>query len=132
VTYLLDTNMWIAHLRIAVPQVTQRLLAQDPRENSLCSVVVAELHYGALRSGRPVENLNLLAGLRQRFVSLPFDDRAAAEYGEIRSDLARRGMPIGANDLLIAAIARSHALTLVTHNSGEFARVTGLAIEDWQ
>ena len=131
-TYLLDTNMWISHLRNAVPQVTQRLLAQDPRKIFLCSVVVAELHYGALRSGRPVENLNLLAGLRQRFVSLPFDDHAAAEYGEIRSDLSRRGMPIGANDLLIAAIARSHALTLGTHNTGEFARAAGLAIEDWQ
>ena len=54
------------------------------------------------------------------------------EYGEIRSDLARKGTPIGPNDLMIAAIASVHELTLITHNTREFNRVTGLKVEDWE
>ena len=66
------------------------------------------------------------------FVSLPFDDRCAAEYGTIRADLSARGEPIGPLDLLIAATARAHDLTLVSHNVGEFSRVAGLRFEDWE
>ena len=62
---------------------------------------------------------------------LPFDAEAAYDYGEIREDLQRKGELIGANDLLIAAHARSHGITLVTHNVGEFSRVENLNYEDW-
>ena len=63
---------------------------------------------------------------------LPFDDSAAAAYGEIRAHLQRAGRLIGGNDLLIAAIAQTNNLTLVTHNTGEFTRVPNLPVEDWQ
>ena len=66
------------------------------------------------------------------YVSLPFDDAAAEAYGRIRADLAIRGALIGPNDLLIAAIAVASGLTLVTHNTGEFSRVAGLPLEDWE
>jgi tRNA(fMet)-specific endonuclease VapC len=66
------------------------------------------------------------------YVSLPFDDRAADEYGLIRSYLTGRGTMIGPNDLLIAAIALANQLVLITHTSAEFSRVPGLALEDWQ
>jgi tRNA(fMet)-specific endonuclease VapC len=66
------------------------------------------------------------------FRSLDFDDRAAEEYGLIRADLERAGRLIGPNDLLIASIARAHDLCVVTHNIGEFIRIPGLAVEDWQ
>jgi len=66
------------------------------------------------------------------FISLPFDDDAAAEYASLRFELALAGMPIGPNDLMIAAIALAKGLTLVTHNTAEFRRVVGLKIEDWQ
>lgn len=65
-------------------------------------------------------------------MSAPFDDAAAVDVGHIRAELAAIGTPIGPYDLLIAAIARSQHLTLVTHNTTEFARVSGLLIEDWQ
>jgi tRNA(fMet)-specific endonuclease VapC len=60
------------------------------------------------------------------------DDRAAEQYGPIRADLASRGLLIGPNDLMIAAIALANGCTLVTHNTAEFSRVPGLTLEDWQ
>jgi tRNA(fMet)-specific endonuclease VapC len=100
----------------------------------LCSVALAELFYGAQHSSAGMQpgNLALIARLQHRFVSLPFDDRAAAEYGKVRAHLARQGTPIGPNDLMIGSIALANGLTVVTHNTGEFSRVPGLALEDWQ
>ena len=134
-SHLLDTNSWVDHLRRGpTSKVTARLAATSPGSVHLCSVAVGELIYGALHSGPPhqASNLALIASLRQRFVSLPFDDRAAEEYGKARAYLASVGTPIGPNDLIIAAIALAHGCTLVTHNTREFSRVPGLLLEDWQ
>jgi tRNA(fMet)-specific endonuclease VapC len=98
----------------------------------LCSVVVAERLFGALRSRDAARNRAEVQKFVAGLVSLPFDDRAAAEYARIRADLIARGLVIGPNDLLIAAIAVANGLTLVTHNTGEFSRVVGLWLEDWQ
>ena len=65
-------------------------------------------------------------------MSLPFDDSCSEPYGRIRQELERLGTPIGAYDLMIAATAIAHDLTLVTHNIDEFARVVGLRYEDWE
>ncbi|MEH1963301.1 MAG: PIN domain-containing protein [Nostoc sp.] len=65
-------------------------------------------------------------------MSLPLDDISALNAGRIRAQLANLGIPIGYNDLLIASIALSHDLILVTHNTKEFVRVEGLKIEDWE
>ena len=91
--YLLDTNAWIAYLRQSNPRLMQRFLQANPADMALCSVVLAELFYGAHHgaAGKQAANLALIARLQQRFVSLPFDDRAAAEYGRIRSHLASQG-----------------------------------------
>jgi tRNA(fMet)-specific endonuclease VapC len=64
--------------------------------------------------------------------SLPFDDNCIEQYALIRADLVAQGKPIGPNDLLIASIAYAHDAVLVTHNTGEFGRVAGLRIEDWE
>ena len=72
------------------------------------------------------------AAQRDRFVSLPFDDRGAEEYANIRAHLVAQGNTIGPNDLLIAATALANGLIVVTQNSTEFSRVPGLAIEDWE
>jgi tRNA(fMet)-specific endonuclease VapC len=120
--------------------VSQRHVRLDPAENrgyfgpgiSLCSVVKAELIYGAVKSARPQRNLSRLNPFFSRFASFPFDDAAAAAYGEIRARLERAGTPIGPNDLCIAAIATASGLTLVSHNSDEFSRVEGLQLTDWE
>ncbi|KAM3113165.1 hypothetical protein [Phormidesmis sp. 146-33] len=65
-------------------------------------------------------------------MSLPFDDFAATTFGVVRAQLESLGTPIGAYDLQIASIALANNLTLVTHNTGEFSRVEGLKLEDWE
>ena len=92
----------------------------------------AELLYGTLRSADPPHNRALVEHFCRRFVSLPFDDRAADSYAAIRADLAATGQLIGPNDLLIAAIALANSVVLVTHNIREFGRVGGLRVEDWE
>jgi len=132
--FLLDANAWIGHLRQTSPAVTARLSQHPAADVVLCSVVLAELPYGVERSSpahRPA-NLVLIAGLRQWYASIPFDDPAAEQYGRLRAHLAAHGTPIGPNDLMIAAIALANQLTLVTHNTAEFGRVPALALEDWQ
>ena len=98
-------------------QVKVRFLAADPSTIYLCAVVKAELFFGAMKSSRVHKNIALLDELFANFESLSFDDDAARRYGEIRSDLVRKGTPIGPNDLLISAIASVHDAILVTHNT---------------
>ena len=130
--YLLDTNACIAVLNGSSPPLVARLQQHNPVDILLCSVVKAELIYGAYHSSQAADNLRLLDRFFEPFTSLPFDDDCGDAYGRIRSDLARIGTPIGPNDLLIAATAVANDVTLVTANSREFGRVAGLSIENWE
>jgi tRNA(fMet)-specific endonuclease VapC len=112
--------------------VRDRVLSTPTDEMAVCSVVKAELFYGAMRSNDPTRTLERQQGFLNRFTSLPFDDESALIFGQIRASLAAAGTPIGAYDLQIAAIALSHNLTLITHNTAEFNRVDGLQLEDWE
>lgn len=131
-TYLLHTNTCIRYLNDAQSRVANRVAALPRTAVVLCDIVRFELYYGAYRSTRRDRNLQLLATFFDGFASLSFDGRAAAIGGRIRADLASQGTPIGPNDLLIAATALAHDVTLVTHNTREFGRVEGLALEDWE
>jgi tRNA(fMet)-specific endonuclease VapC len=131
-SFLLDANACIKYLNGRSERIRQRLEAVQPRDVVLCSVVKAELVYGALKSARTAENLARIEDFASRFVSFPFDDAAAAAYGEVRARLERQGTPIGPNDLLIAAIALTRGATLVTHNTREFGRIKELRLEDWE
>jgi tRNA(fMet)-specific endonuclease VapC len=85
-----------------------------------------------LRSQNPSESHEIQRGFLALFESLPFNDEAAEIYAVIRADLVAKGMPIGANDYLIAAIALANDLILVTHNTREFSRIADLKLEDWE
>ena len=130
-SYLLDTNVCIAFLNDAKSKIGARLGELGPDDVKLCSVVKAELLYGARHSARVEENLGKLSRFFELFESLPFDDMAAENYGVLRAQMRRSGTPLGANDLLIAATALSVDLTLVTRNQEEFRRVAGLRVEAW-
>lgn len=128
---LLDTNICAAFLNDVDAALRDRFCAVAPTDLLLCSIVKAELLYGARNSARVGENLAHLQRFFAAFESLPFDDAAAAEYGTVRVQLRREGKPIGANDMLIASIALAHDLTVVTRNQDEFRRVARLRVEAW-
>jgi tRNA(fMet)-specific endonuclease VapC len=132
VKYLLDTNTCVEILRNRNPNVISRMKSQRLQDLVICSIVRAELVYGAHRSQHPVANLALIERFVAPLSKLPFDDDSADVYGVIRVELERAGHSIGPNDTIIAAIALSRNLTLVTHNTAEFSRVSGLVIDDWQ
>jgi tRNA(fMet)-specific endonuclease VapC len=131
-TWLLDTNACIRYLNGRSPKLRAKFDATEPMQIRVCSVVKAELFFGAMLSNNPVKTLANQRLFLSRFPSLPFDDPAAEAYAEIRADLTRQGQVIGPNDVMIAAICRANDVTLVTHNVREFGRVAGLKIEDWE
>lgn len=128
--YLLDTSIVSDLLRNPRGVVAGRVASVG--ESTVCTsiVVATELRFGAVKSGSPK-----LADRVDRILSalevLPLQPPADRHYGDIRQKLARRGLPIGPNDLLIAAHARALDLTVVTANAREFSRVPGLRVEDW-
>jgi tRNA(fMet)-specific endonuclease VapC len=130
--FLLDTNICIGILTGRSPKAIEKLHQLAPTEVRICSVVRAELQFGARNSSRVEANLSLLETFLSPFTSVAFDDGAANYYGRIRADLHRAGKLIGPNDLLIAAMALANDLVLVTHNVKEFGRVPGLRWEDWE
>ncbi len=128
--YLLDTNILSDLLRNPGGRVAKKVALLG--EATICTsiVVACELRYGGAKSGSPrlVERVeNLLETLEV----LPLDKDSDRRYAEIRSQLDKRGRPIGPNDLLIASHALALDLILVTHNVEEFTRVPDLRLEDW-
>jgi tRNA(fMet)-specific endonuclease VapC len=130
--YLLDTNVCVMYLNGRSVSVRDRLQSIAIEEMAVCSIVKAELFYGAMRSNNPTRTLERQQEFLASFASLPFDDEAATVAAQIRARLASAGTPIGACDLLIAAISLANNLILVTHNTREFGRVDGLQVEDWE
>lgn len=112
--------------------LANRFRTHSRDEISVSSVTKAELVYGVYKSRRVAENLRRIQTFLAPLQSYAFDDACVDHYGRIRVELQRQGRPIGGNDLLIAAIALTHSLTLVTANTREFSRVIGLRIENWE
>ena len=129
VALALDTNTLSYFLR-GEGRVAERLSAVAPNEVALPAIVVYEINFGLRRAGRR-RQLEAFARMVQVTTVLDFDVEAADHAARIRAELEARGTPIGATDLLIAATARRHRHTLVTHNTREFSRVPELALDDW-
>ena len=128
--FLPDTNVWISLLKNPGGKLDAKLQSQPVPDILLCAVVKAELWHGAEKYGNRERRQRALDMLFAPFASLPFDDAAARHYAEIRHQLEVQGRVLGPNDLKIAAIARTHGLTLVSADQG-FGRVPGLSVEDW-
>ena len=129
--YLLDTNICIYIAKRKPVGVLRRLDRLRPGDVGMSIVTYFELVYGACKSEYAQANLAKIEQLRLLIPVQPLDVDAAEQYGRLRCELERQGKPIGAYDLLIAAHALSLGLTLVTNNTREFARVSGLPVENW-
>jgi tRNA(fMet)-specific endonuclease VapC len=128
--YLLDTNT-VSDL-IRNPQGRVATYIKKVGEERVCTsiIVAAELRYGATKkaSARLTNQLEAVLGVLE---VVPFEARADATYGLVRTRLEQAGRPIGGNDLLLAAQAITLGYTLVTDNEREFARIEGLSRENW-
>ncbi len=129
--FLLDTNHWIFLLKGRTPALKQKLDTVSPEDVRFCSVVKEELYYGAHKHANRQARLAILQNLFSRHESADFDDAAAAEAGQLRQELEKRGEVIGAHDLQIAAVAVVQGWVLVTNNTREFQRIPRLKLEDW-
>lgn len=126
-SYLLDTNIVIAFF------ANESLIVQavnQVEQVSVPSIVLGELYFGALRSGRVVTNLARIEALTQHTAIVPCDDDTAKHYGRIKHELQLRGRPLPENDIWIAAVALQHGLTLVSRDR-HFEEITGLQRERW-
>lgn len=129
--YLLDTNAIIFALKDAQGRSALRIGRVSHDDVMICAVVEAELYHGATKYDLQTKRQAVLDAFLQPFQTLPFDSVCVPHYARTRDYLERNGRIIGSNDLMIAAIALAHDLTLVTNNCQEFKRVPGLRVEDW-
>jgi len=128
--YLLDTNIVIYTMKNR-PQQVKRRFQQHHGRMGISTVTLGELVFGAEHSQQVERNLADLEAFAARLEVLPFDNKAAYHFGQIRAALYRAGRPIGPYDMMIAGQARASGLKLVTNNVKEFERVPGLLLEDW-
>jgi len=128
---MLDTDTCSYIMKRSNPAVLRRLQAVPVSDVCMSVITKSELLYGVEVSPRRAQDAGALAAFLPYVEVLDFPNAAALHYAEIRADLKKRGSLIGANDLFIAAHARSLGLTLVTSNTAECERVKGLTLENW-
>ena len=128
---LLDTNICIYIIKKKPLSVINELRSREISDIGISSIVLSELEYGVFKSQNVDKNRLALTQFITPFDIVPYDDMVAKKYGEIRADLERNGTPIGPLDTLIAAHALAIDATVVTNNTKEFSRVSGLKYENW-
>ncbi len=129
--WMLDIDTCIAIIRRQPEIVLRKLNSKTIGLVGISSITLGELTFGAAKSSKPKQSLDALDEFLLPLEIAPFDERAAREYGPVHAALAKRGVPIGPLDTLIAAHALSLGAILVTHNQREFSGVTTLRVDDW-
>ncbi|MFZ1389790.1 MAG: type II toxin-antitoxin system VapC family toxin [Thiolinea sp.] len=130
--YMLDTNACIGLIKNNPPSLRQHLIQLDVSQVAISCIVLYELEYGVCRSQQVQRNRENLDSFLKYIQVLEWSEEQSSEAALLRCELMQIGQPIGHYDVLIAAHARSLKATLVTHNVGEFGRVKGLLVEDWE
>ncbi len=129
--YLLDTNICIYLIKKRPSEVLERFRQHSPQDVSISTITLFELKYGIEKNQYRQRSEDALAKFLLPLDLINPDRSSAIEAATIRAQLEKEGMPIGPYDLLIAGLARSLGMTLVTSNTKEFERVVGLHVENW-
>jgi tRNA(fMet)-specific endonuclease VapC len=129
--FMLDTDSCIALIKRKPGTILRRLMSLSPGEAGISAITLAELRYGVAKSAQNEKNRLALDEFLLPLEVADFDELAAAGYASVRATLEKAGTPIGPLDTQIGAHALSLGAILVTHNSREFRRIPGLAVEDW-
>jgi tRNA(fMet)-specific endonuclease VapC len=131
VRYMLDTHICIYIIRAKPVKVLKKLRSFDIADIVISAITHSEFEYGVTKSSRRKKNQEALTQFLSPLEIVPYDNKAAVNYGQIRSHLERKGAILGAMDLLIGVHAQSIPVTLVTKNLREFKRIPGLRVENW-
>ena len=127
--FLLDTDTCSAHMRR--PTKLAHRFVQYIGQLAISSVTLAELYAGAYKHSQASRLLALITDLRQEVQIVDFDAACAETFGQVRGTLLQQGIAVPTLDLMIAAAALVHNLTLVTHNTADFQLIAGLRLDDW-
>jgi tRNA(fMet)-specific endonuclease VapC len=128
---MLDTNICIYIIREKPVKVIKKLCTFELTDIVISAITHSELEFGVSKSSRREENREALNNFLSPLEIVPYDDKAAVVYGQIRTHLEKKGTVVGAMDMLIGAHAKSIPVTLVTNNLKEFKRIPGLRVENW-
>ncbi len=128
--YMLDTNIVIYSIKNR-PSEVRKAFNRFSGQMCISAVTLGELICGAEHSSRPEENLSVIEGMAARLEVLHFEPQDSTHFGQIRAELTSSGTIIGPYDMMIAGHARARGLTLVTNNTREFERISGLRLDNW-
>ena len=129
--YYLDSNICIYFLKGIYPSIKEKIVSTNPSTIKIPSIVKAELLYGAEKSQQKAKNLSTIKLFLEPFEIVPFDEECSIVYSKIRSAMELKGMIMGPNDYIIAAIVLAKNGVLVTNNTKEFEKVKNLKLENW-
>jgi tRNA(fMet)-specific endonuclease VapC len=129
--YLLDTNICIYLIKNRPPEVLDRFRQHSPQDVTISIITLFELECGVEKSQYRQRSKDALAKFLLPLNLINLDRSSALESAIIRAQLEKKGMPIGPYDLLIAGLALSRDMILVTNNIKEFEKVEGLHLENW-
>jgi len=129
--YLLDTNICIYLIKKHSPEILEQFRKHSPQDVAISTITLFELQYGVEKSQYRQRSEDALDKFLLPLNIIDLDRSAAIEAAAIRAQLEKKGISIGPYDLLIAGLARSREMTMVTNNTKEFERVVDLHLEDW-
>jgi len=129
--YLLDTTICIYLIKKRPLEVLEQFREHSPEDVAISTITLFELQYGIEKSQYQKRSQDALSKFFQPLNLIDIDRSSAVESAKIRAQLEKKGLPIGPYDLLIAGLARSRDMILVTNNTKEFERVVGLHLENW-
>jgi len=129
--YLLDTNICIYLIKRYSPDILERFREHPPQDVAISTITLFELQYGVEKSQFRRRSEDALDKFLLPLNLIDLDRSAAVEAAAIRAQIEKKGISIGPYDLLIAGLARSRDMTLVTNNTKEFERVADLHLENW-
>lgn len=131
--YLLDTNIciYLINSPSTPSHLTKKITHHEPSDVGISTITLSELEYGAAKSAFPSRNRLVVTKFVTDLTVVPYDERAALTYGQLRAGLEKAGTLVGALDLLIGAHALSLQATLITNNEREFRRIPDLKVENW-
>lgn len=128
--YLLDTDICIYWLKGKL-RVRTKVEQVDWSDIAICVITATELYFGAYNSNKIEQNLETAENFIQSITVLPLSNNTLKKFGQLKTQLRKAGTPVADFDLLIASVAISKNLILVTNNTRHYQRITGLNLENW-